>query len=203
METVVVSEQFVARAFRAGGARQAVRNRTDPGEGCQPVARSSVSSGVRQANPQNADPDPVAPQPFRRRSPGARPSSCGRPERRRRSSTVRQAIRSRSDQPVFDRRRSTKSLRCNGGHAVFGRCSRSRADGAGAVFRWHLRSASRRDAAHVGDWRPHGAGAQPSRCRGYPGALLAARDQATLGLLGGWAYVRDAVLVVGISPTDR
>ena len=72
-ETVVVSERFVARFFpgeEALGKR--FRNLTDPGrKDANPwLTIVGVVPSVRQANPQNADPDPVAYQPFRQRSPG-------------------------------------------------------------------------------------------------------------------------------------
>ncbi len=166
-ETVVVSERFVARFFPGEDALgKRFRNRTDPARndanpwltivGCRAdasgrrilrtpipirwrISRSGsdrpASTAIARAGGRNADVDHVA---------------------------VREAIQEvDQDQPMFDLKTLDEELATQ---QLAVPCLRIdvrdlRADRAGAVCGRHLRGhVVRRDAAHIGDRRPHGAG---------------------------------------------
>jgi predicted permease len=114
-ETVVVSEQFAARFFpneEVLGKR--FRNRTDP-ERKDPnpwLTIVGIVPTVRQSNPQNADPDPVAYQAFRQRSPSGTAilmRAAGSPTAI--TTMVRQTVQQvDQDQPMFDVRTLDEDL---------------------------------------------------------------------------------------------
>jgi predicted permease len=114
-EAVVVSEQFVAR-FLAGeeALGKRFRYRTDP-QRTDPNPWQTIVGVVptiRQANPQNADPDPVVYQPFRLRSPANTAiivRAAGAPTSI--TSMVRQAVQDvDQDQPMFEVRTLDEEL---------------------------------------------------------------------------------------------
>jgi putative ABC transport system permease protein len=114
-ETVVVSEQFAARFFpneEVLGKR--FRNRTAPErKDANPwLTIVGIVPTVRQANPQNADPDPVAYQAFRQRSPAGTAilvRAAGSPTAI--TAMVRQAVQQvDQDQPMFDVRTLDEDL---------------------------------------------------------------------------------------------
>jgi putative ABC transport system permease protein len=114
-QTVVVNERFVTRFFPGEevlGKR--FRPRTDPGQS-EPnpwLTIVGVVPTVQQANPQNADPDPVAYQPMRQRPPSGTAvlvRTAGSPSAM--TTAVREAAQQvDQDQPMFDVRTLDEGL---------------------------------------------------------------------------------------------
>ena len=212
-ETVVVSEQFVARFFpgeEALGKR--FRNRTDPGrKDANPwLTIVGVVPSVQQANPQNADPDPVAYQPFRQRSPGSTAilvRAAGTPTSI--TSTVRQAIQEvDQDQPMFDLKALDEELAMQQWpYVVFGSMFSIFALTAlvlSAVGIYAVKSyAVTQRTSEIGVRMA--LGAQPKQVSWLilKSGCWQLAIGLTLGLLGGWGvtFVMRS-LVVQISPTD-
>ena len=212
-ETVVVSEQFVARFFpgeEALGKR--FRNRTDPGrKDANPwLTIVGVVPSVQQANPQNADPDPVAYQPFRQRSPGSTAilvRAAGTPTSI--TSTVRQAIQEvDQDQPMFDLKALDEELAMQQWpYVVFGSMFSIFALTAlvlSAVGIYAVTSyAVTQRTSEIGVRMA--LGAQPKQVSWLilKSGCWQLAIGLTLGLLGGWGvtFVMRS-LVVQISPTD-
>jgi putative ABC transport system permease protein len=106
-ETVVVNERFVTRFFAGEEALgKRFRPRTDAGQkDPNPwLTIVGIVPTVQQANPQNTDPDPVAYQPFRQRTPTGTAvilRTAGSPTAM--TTAVRDAVQQvDQDQPMFD-----------------------------------------------------------------------------------------------------
>jgi putative ABC transport system permease protein len=212
-ETVVVSEQFVAR-FLPGeeplGKR--FRNRPDA-ERKDPnpwLTIVGVVPTVRQANPQSADPDPVAYQPFRQRTPAGTAvivRAAGSPAAI--TTMVREAVREvDQDQPMFDVRTLDEELAMQQWpYRVFGSMF-----GIFAVIALVLSAvgiyavtsyAVTQRTSEIGVRMA--LGAQPKQVSWLilKGGCIQLGIGLALGLLGGWGvtFVMKS-LVVQISPTD-
>jgi putative ABC transport system permease protein len=212
-ETVVVSEHFAARFFPGEevlGKR--FRNKPDPNrKDPNPwLTIVGVIPTVRQASPQNADPDPVIYQPFRQRSPAGTAiivRAAGTPATI--TSTVRQAIQEVDpDQPIFDVRTLDEELaQQQWAYRVFGSMFAIfalialilSAVGIYAVTSYSVTQRTSELGVRMA------LGAQPKQVSWL--ILKAGCWQLalglTLGLLGGWGvtFVMSALLVQ-ISPTD-
>jgi putative ABC transport system permease protein len=212
-ETVVVSEHFAARFFPGEevlGKR--LRNRPDPNrKDPNPwVTIVGVVPTVRQASPQNADPDPVVYQPFRQRTPAGTAilvRAAGSPTTI--TSMVRQAVQDvDQDQPMFDIRTLDEELaQQQWPYRVFGSMFAIfalialvlSAVGIYAVTSYGVSQRTSEIGVRMA------LGAQPKQVSWLilKGGCWQLAIGLTLGLLGGWGvtFVMSSLLVQ-ISPTD-